>query len=59
MKKMLLAAAAATVFISAAALASVTFDPNTGTGFVGKGDIQVPMGWNNKQLQNNAGGVSL
>jgi hypothetical protein len=36
------------------ALAAVTFDPATGTGFVGKGDVQLIYGWNNKQLQDNA-----
>lgn len=35
-------------------------DPiNTGTGFVGKGEVQTPWGWNNKQLQQNARGVSF
>jgi hypothetical protein len=47
------AAAAATAF------AAVTFDPVTGTGFVGKGDVQLAFGWNNKQLQNNATGVTF
>jgi hypothetical protein len=41
------------------AYAAVTFDPETGTGFVGKGDVQTAFGWNNKQLQQNAGGVSF
>jgi hypothetical protein len=57
MKKMLFAAAAATAFVATAAFASVTFDNTTGTGFVGKGDIQILYGWNNAQLQRNAGGV--
>jgi hypothetical protein len=30
-----------------------------GTGFVGKGDVQLAFGWNNKQLQDNASGVSF
>jgi hypothetical protein len=34
-----------------ALLATVTFDPNTGTGFVGKGDVQSAFGWNNAQAQ--------
>lgn len=34
--------------------ATVTFNPATGTGFVGKGDVQIAFGWNNAQLQNNA-----
>lgn len=33
---------------------AVTFDPATGLGFVGKGDVQLVFGWNNKQLQDNA-----
>lgn len=36
------------------ALAAVIFDPQTGMGFVGKGDVQLVYGWNNKQLQANA-----
>jgi hypothetical protein len=50
---------AALVFATAIASASVTFDPATGTGFVGKGDVQLAYGWNNKQLQDNAGGVTF
>jgi hypothetical protein len=42
-----------------AALAAVTFDPATGTGFVGKGDVQLVFGWNNKALQDNAGSVDF
>ena len=41
------------------AFAAVTFDPATGTGFVGKGDVQTAFGWNNAQLQANAGGVAF
>lgn len=33
------------------ATATVTFDPTTGKGFVGKGDLQTAFGWNNNQLQ--------
>jgi hypothetical protein len=29
------------------AAASVNLDPATGTGFVGKGDVQSAFGWNN------------
>ncbi len=36
------------------AFAAVTFEPATGTGFVGKGDVQLIYGWNNKQLQDKA-----
>ena len=42
-----------------AVFAAVNFDPATGTGFVGKGDVQTAFGWNNKQLQTNAAGVSF
>jgi hypothetical protein len=33
------------------AFAAVTFDPVTGVGFVGKGDVQSVYDWNNKDLQ--------
>jgi len=59
MKKILLAAAAATAFMSTAAVAIVTFDAESGTGFVGKGDVQLAFGWNNQRLQQNAGGVTF
>lgn len=39
------------------AFASITFDSNTGAGFVGKGDVQYTFNWNNKALQDNAGNV--
>jgi hypothetical protein len=47
-------ALAAMLVASTAAIAAVTFDPATGTGFVGKGDVQLALGYNNKQLQDNA-----
>lgn len=50
---------AAVIFATAIASASVTFDPATGNGFVGKGDVQLVYGWNNKQLQDNASGVTF
>jgi hypothetical protein len=34
--------------------ASVTFDPANGTGFVGKGDVQLALGLNNAQMQAQA-----
>jgi hypothetical protein len=43
----------------AAVSAAVTFDPDTGTGFVGKGDVQTVYGWNNPQLQANADSVQF
>lgn len=54
MKKILFAAATATVFVSTVAIASVTFDSSTGTGFVDKGDVQTALGWNNETLQTKA-----
>ena len=45
--------------VSSVAGASVTFDPSSGTGFVGKGDVQVPWGWNNATLQAQAGNVTF
>jgi hypothetical protein len=44
---------------SGLALATVTFNPSTGTGFVGKGDVQLAFGWNNAQAQNNLGSTSF
>lgn len=34
--------------------AAVIFDPATGIGFVGKGDVQLAFDWNNKALQEKA-----
>lgn len=42
-----------------AASAAVTFDSTTGHGFVGKGDVQIPFGWNDAKLQSNASGVTF
>jgi hypothetical protein len=52
-------AVAATMILAVGAFAAVTFDPATGTGFVGKGDVQLVYGWNNKQLQDNASTVDF
>ncbi|XVV01441.1 hypothetical protein ACQPW3_29100 [Actinosynnema sp. CA-248983] len=58
----------ATAAVSGAALGAAvltgvaqayTLDPVTGTGFVGKGEVQTPFGWNNAALQANAPGVSF
>jgi hypothetical protein len=51
MKKFITAAVIATFAISSPASAAVTFDPASGTGFVGKGDVQLALGLNNSQLQ--------
>jgi uncharacterized protein YfaS (alpha-2-macroglobulin family) len=54
-KLLVLVVLAAVVVLAASAVsAAVTFDAETGTGFVGKGDVQLVFGWNNKQLQDNA-----
>ena len=45
--------------LAVAAYAAVTFDPSSGTGFVGKGDVQTAFGWNNAELQANASGVTF
>ena len=59
MRKLTLAAALAAATISTAAFASVTFDPATGLGWVGKGDVQLAFGWNNQAAQANAKAVSF
>ncbi|MDQ0730294.1 hypothetical protein [Arthrobacter sp. B1I2] len=45
--------------LASPAVATVTFDPATGAGFVGKGDVQLVYGWNNKALQDKAGAVDF
>jgi hypothetical protein len=39
------------VAAGAVASAAVSFDSTTGSGFVGKGDVQLALGLNNKQVQ--------
>ncbi|ODG93325.1 MULTISPECIES: hypothetical protein [Bacillaceae] len=41
------------------AQAAVNFDSTTGTGFVGKGDVQLAFNWNNASLQKNAGATTF
>lgn len=58
------AAAAAAVCAGLLALATpataaVTFDMASGTGFVGKGDVQTVFAWTNKALQDNAATVDF
>lgn len=50
---------AGSLAVSSVAGAAVTFDPDKGTGFVGKGDVQLVYGWNNKVLQDNANSVKF
>jgi hypothetical protein len=52
-------AVAACLIAAIVAYAAVTFDPQTGVGFVGKGDVQDTFGWNNKALQDNAGNIQF
>lgn len=64
MRKNILTAAAGTAFaaslaLAAPATAAVTFDPATGSGFVGKGDVQLAFTLNNSQLQTQAGNVAF
>ncbi|ALC89376.1 hypothetical protein AM500_05950 [Bacillus sp. FJAT-18017] len=62
MKKLLSGLAAGTLamgIMAGSVFASVTFDASTGTGFVGKGDVQTVLGWNNSQLQAGAGGLKF
>ncbi|WP_066310410.1 hypothetical protein [Bacillus sp. FJAT-29814] len=50
-----LAAGALTLgILASSAFAAVTFDPTTGTGFVGKGDVQTALGYNNAKMQAEA-----
>lgn len=59
MKLLKLSAALALMAAAGIASATVTFNPETGTGFAGKGDIQLAFGWNNAQLQARAAGVTF
>jgi hypothetical protein len=54
MKLHKIAFAVCAVAVASAAYATVSFDAATGTGFVGKGDVQLALGWNNAALQQNA-----
>jgi hypothetical protein len=48
-----------TVAVVAMAMAAVTFNEQNGEGFVGKGDVQVLYGMNDKALQDNWEDVSF
>lgn len=62
-KKLLAGVAACTVAgslaVASPASAAVTYDRESGTGFVGKGDVQQALGWNNRQLQANASRIDF
>lgn len=60
MKKFSIFAVAGAIAVTATvAFAAVTFDPETGMGFVGKGEVQEAFGWNNRMLQENADAVDF
>ena len=48
---------AAVLAVPSIASADVTYNPATGVGFVGKGNVQTAFGWNNAALQKNAEAV--
>jgi hypothetical protein len=52
-KKAVVLSTAAIVLAATSAFATVIFDPASGTGWVGKGDVQMAYGWNNKTMQAN------
>lgn len=51
--------AGAFALVAGPASALVTFDPATGSGFVGKGDVQLALNYNNKQLNDNASSLKF
>jgi hypothetical protein len=51
--------AAGTLLVLGGVAQAYTLDTATGAGFVGKGEVQSPFGWNNAALQANAAGVSF
>jgi hypothetical protein len=61
MRKLITAGATVALALAVAgpASASVTLDPSTGIGFVGKGDVQTAYGWNDQKLQDYASSVTF
>ncbi|MBC7291530.1 MAG: hypothetical protein H5T83_09410 [Actinotalea sp.] len=57
-RTLIILSAAALVVTGAAAASAYTVD-DAGHGFVGKGEVQLALGWNNKALQTNAGQVDF
>jgi hypothetical protein len=51
-------AAGATLLLFAGGAQAYTLD-SAGAGFVGKGEVQTPFGWNNAKLQSSAAGVTF
>ncbi len=56
-KKLLGMISIVALFFATVVYATVTFDPSTGFGFVGKGDVQLALGLNNAQMQAQAGSL--
>jgi hypothetical protein len=52
-----LAVATATVLALANPAASVRYDPETKTGFVGSADVRKVFGWSSRELASNASGL--
>src|ERR1051326_5804630 len=60
MMKRVLMVGSALALVATAALALTTFDPGTGLGFAGKGDVQLALGGlNNAQIQAQASGLTF
>jgi hypothetical protein len=58
-KRSAVAGFAAVAVFATAVYAATTFDPDSGFGFVGKGEVQEIYGWNNKALQDNEANVEF
>jgi hypothetical protein len=59
MKRSIIAAVAGIAAVASIATAEVIFNSDSGTGFVGKGDVQLALNYSNKQLQDNAGSLKF
>ncbi len=57
-KRTVVAAITGVAIFATAAFAATNLNPD-GTGFAGKGDIQVPFGWNDATLQKEAKAVAF
>jgi len=55
----LTAGALSVLLVASAAFGAVSFDVATGTGFVGKGDVQLALSLNNSQLQAEAENIKF
>jgi hypothetical protein len=59
MRKFIIAASIAALAVVPTVASAADFNAATGAGFVGKGEIQTPFGWNDQKLQSKAGGVTF